>query len=86
MTKWIVAALVIYLAWRLLAKPKAKADPAVAARRLLRVRTDADANAIRAAHRRLMAQAHPDRGGSDEAARRLNAARDLLLARVDRAR
>lgn len=85
MTKWIVAALVIYLAWRLLAKPK-PTDPAAAARRLLRVREDAGAEDIRAAHRRLMAQAHPDRGGSDEAARRLNAARDLLLARDGRAR
>ena len=85
MTKWIVASLVIYLAWRLLAKPKPK-EPAAAARRLLRVRADAGAEDIRAAHRRLMAQAHPDRGGSDEAAWRLNAARDLLLARADRAR
>lgn len=81
MTKWIVAALLIYVAWRLFAKPAAK-DPAVAARKLLRVRTDADAADIRAAHRRLMADAHPDRGGSDEAARRLNAARDVLLARL----
>ncbi|KAA2213234.1 J domain-containing protein [Teichococcus oryzae] len=36
---------------------------------------------IRAAHRRLMRQAHPDRGGSPNEAARLNAARDMLLAR-----
>lgn len=34
---------------------------------------------IRAAYRRLMAAAHPDRGGSDWIAARLNQARDVLL-------
>jgi len=34
---------------------------------------------IKAAHRRLMAAAHPDRGGSDWIAARLNQARDVLL-------
>lgn len=38
--------------------------------------TNAD---IKAAHRRLMAAAHPDRGGSDWIAARLNQARDVLL-------
>jgi DnaJ homolog subfamily C member 19 len=35
---------------------------------------------IRAAHRRLMRVAHPDNGGSDWLASRLNQARDTLLA------
>jgi hypothetical protein len=39
----------------------------------------ADAEAIRAAHRRLMRVAHPDSGGSDWLASRVNQARDLLL-------
>ena len=34
---------------------------------------------IRAAHRRLMLAAHPDMGGSDWLASRLNEARDVLL-------
>ncbi len=38
---------------------------------------------VRAAHCRLVASVHPDRGGSAELARRVNAARDLLLGRME---
>ena len=83
--KWVFVVVVIWGAWMLLRKPakprydKRGLDDAAAARRLLGVGRDADADAIRAAHRRLAAEVHPDRGGSAETARRVNAARDLLL-------
>ena len=41
----------------------------------------ADDGAVKAAHRRLMASFHPDRGGSDYLAALINRARDLLLGR-----
>ncbi|MBA4772008.1 MAG: DnaJ domain-containing protein [Sphingomonas sp.] len=52
---------------------------AAEARAILGVDADADADAIRAAHRRLVAAVHPDRGGSTELTRRINLARDTLL-------
>lgn len=82
--KWVVAALVIWAVWLLLRKPAAgRAVPRTEAeaRALLGVPADADAEAIRAAHRRLVAGTHPDRGGSADLTRRINAARDLLLRR-----
>lgn len=51
------------------------------ARALLGVDADADEAAIRAAHRRLVTAVHPDKGGSAELTRRVNAARDTLLRR-----
>lgn len=50
------------------------------AREILGVPADADAAAIKAAHRRLMEANHPDRGGSNWIAARLNMARDRLLS------
>jgi len=46
---------------------------------LLGLSPGADRDAIIAAHRRLIARNHPDSGGTDALAARLNAARDLLL-------
>ena len=63
--------------------PKAHAprpDDLAKARALLGVPADADARTIRAAHRRLIASVHPDKGGTEALAAQINAARDLLLA------
>ncbi|MEO1968897.1 MAG: J domain-containing protein [Sphingomonadaceae bacterium] len=53
------------------------------ARRLLGVRANADAGEIRAAHRKLAAKMHPDRGGSTARIAAINTARDLLLANLN---
>jgi DnaJ homolog subfamily C member 19 len=50
------------------------------ARDVLGLPVDADAAAVRAAHRRIVTLVHPDKGGSAELTARVNAARDALLA------
>ncbi|QTC89116.1 DnaJ domain-containing protein [Brevundimonas pondensis] len=49
------------------------------ARAILGVSADATQQDIQAAWRRLMARAHPDQGGTEGLAARVNAARDRLL-------
>jgi len=88
LTKLLLVALLVLLWWRwndvrrlLGARPAPRpVQTAAEARAVLGVAEDADADAIRAAHRRLIAAVHPDGGGSADLARRVNAARDTLLA------
>ena len=63
---------------------KPAAMPASEARRLLGVSDQASLAEIREAHRRLIAKVHPDAGGSAELANRVNAARDSLIAELNR--
>lgn len=65
------------------ARMKAAAGPMdeAQARALLGVGPNATPAEIRAAYREKMKTAHPDQGGSTQAAARLNAARALLLQR-----
>jgi hypothetical protein len=86
--KWLLAIGLIWLAWHYLrpAPKRVKLDDMQRARRVLGLRADADEGEIRAAHRRLLADVHPDRGGSAEASTEINAARDLLLGALRRNR
>ncbi|MPS67585.1 molecular chaperone DnaJ [Novosphingobium aerophilum] len=52
------------------------------ARALLGVAEGAGRREILDAHRRVVTQVHPDKGGSNEKVHEANAARDLLLARL----
>jgi DnaJ homolog subfamily C member 19 len=85
MAKALLAALILFAVYQLFLKPKPKPRPKAPpmpqdeARAILGVPADADAAAIRAAHRRLVSAVHPDKGGSAELTRRINAARDTLL-------
>lgn len=69
------------MTWRLLGKGGEDNDAAAldAARVLLGVSRFDTAERIRERHRTLIAQNHPDAGGSDAQAAALNKARDLLL-------
>ncbi|WP_295527861.1 molecular chaperone DnaJ [Novosphingobium sp. Chol11] len=59
-----------------------RARTATRARNLLGVSAKAGRDEIIEAHKRLLGQVHPDRGGTSEAVHEANAARDLLLARI----
>ncbi|MDI1295468.1 MAG: molecular chaperone DnaJ [bacterium] len=65
------------------APPPVPSGDIAQARALLGLAPDADASAIRASHRRLIASVHPDRGGTEALAAQINAARDLLLEQAD---
>lgn len=66
-------------------RPEAAPPPGMApmdngeARAILGIKPDAEPDEIRAAHRRLIQRLHPDRGGSDYLAARVNEARRVLL-------
>lgn len=77
-------ALAGWLYWSTKAKPTG--DRLAEARRLLGVSADAGEAEINAAYRARMAELHPDRGGSDEAASAVNAARDTLIKHAARQR
>ena len=84
--KWLIAIGLIWLAWRYL-KPRPKRatlSDTQRARQVLGVGAGADESEIRSAHRRLLADVHPDRGGSAERSTEINAARDLLLGTLRR--
>jgi hypothetical protein len=76
---------VVLIWWRGRMAPRpAPRMPAAEARRLLGLAEGASLDDIRTAHRRLIARVHPDAGGSADLAERVNAARDTLVAEMNR--
>ena len=78
MTKLLLLAGALYLGWLLL-KRTPGTMPRDEAARLLGIDAAADGPTVIEAHRRLIARVHPDMGGNDELAARINRARDVLL-------
>jgi hypothetical protein len=72
--------------WRRHTAPRPAAIRPAEARALLGLGEKASLQDIRDAHRRLISRVHPDAGGSAELATRVNAARDILLAELNRRR
>lgn len=77
----LVAGGIGYAWWRLNRPRPASGMAEAEALALLGLKPGAGEQAIHLAWRAAMQGAHPDAGGSDEAARAVTAARDLLLAR-----
>ena len=50
---------------------------------VLGIEKTADPDVIKSAHRKLIAQIHPDKGGTDYLAAKINEARDIMLAMND---
>jgi DnaJ homolog subfamily C member 19 len=79
MIKLVLFAAIAWFVWTAMKKPARPRVDEAEARAVLGVGPDADADEIRSAHRRLAVAVHPDRGGSADLTRRINAARDVLL-------
>ncbi len=86
MMRILFFAAIALLVWKLLLgrwpwepKRRIRAQAVSRARKLLGVSAAASREDVIAAHKRLVAMVHPDRGGSNEQVHEANAARDLLL-------
>ena len=86
MMRILIFAAIGVLAWKLVTgrwpwerKLSTRAQAVFRARKLLGVSAVATRDDILAAHKRLVAMVHPDRGGTDGQVHEANAARDLLL-------
>ncbi|WBO22786.1 DnaJ domain-containing protein [Sphingomonas abietis] len=85
MSEKILVALAIMAAiWWLGQRRKTTLLSISEARELLGVSARASEDEVRSAHRRLIGRVHPDAGGSQALASRVNAARDLLVAELNR--
>ena len=68
--------------WQMLSTKPTRGQAVFNARKLLRVEDGASREQILAAHKRLIAMVHPDKGGSNASVHEANDARDLLLAEL----
>lgn len=68
--------------WDYLQAKPTRGQAVFRARKLLALPDGASREDVLAAHRRLIAMVHPDRGGSNAAVHEANAARDLLLGEL----
>lgn len=91
MLKLVILVGLVALGWKLVMgrwpwEPKgaARAQAVFRARKLLGVSAAASREEILAAHKRLVAMVHPDRGGSNSQVHEANAARDILLDELPR--
>lgn len=90
MIKLVVLAALVLLAYRLVSgrwpweprRPGGRSMARTQARVLLGVSEAASREEIIDAHRRLVAQIHPDKGGTSELVHEANSARDLLLTEL----
>jgi DnaJ homolog subfamily C member 19 len=80
---FLLAAAALYWLFRS-SFPTKRGMPLSEAAKVLGVDSNADAEAIIAAHKKLIAKVHPDAGGSAELASRVNLARDTLLKQLNR--
>ena len=88
--KYLILVGLALLAFRMIAarwpwEPRgggARSKATVQARALLGVSEGASREEIIEAHRRLVAQVHPDKGGTNELVHEATSARDLLLSKL----
>lgn len=91
MTRLLIFAALGVIAWKLAtgrwpwqSRRSLRGEAAARARRLLGVGERATREEVIAAHRKLVAMVHPDRGGTSEQVHEANAARDLLIDELPR--
>ncbi len=82
--KFIIALAIIAAIWWMGQRRKSASLSLNEARDLLGVSARASEEEVRTAHRRLIGRVHPDAGGSQALASRVNAARDVLVAELNR--
>ena len=89
MIRILIFAAIGVIGWKLVTgrwpwerKTTTRAQAMSHARQLLGVSAAASRDDVLAAHKRLMALVHPDRGGSGAQVHEANAARDLLLGEL----